>query len=458
MKVKLIYPRLVDSVDKFDENSLLMEILRHLLHLGKTNYTPPLSLLMLGAVTPPDVEVQIIDERLSEIDFDKEVDLIGITVTTRAAPRAYEIATEYRKRGVTVVVGGVHPSVLPEESSRYADVVVIGEGEDAWPRVLADYKQRNLKRIYKGKRQNNLDELPYPRRDLIRHPENYITTRVVTTGRGCPNSCTFCAAGFAVGKRHRVRSVENVLAELREVPSRLVIFTDDNLGWDMEYAKQLFKAIIPLNVKWIGGVSVSAFEDIEFTNLVAESGCVTLDIGFESIRPQTIAGIKKQRTNDPSRYRELIRRIHDRGVLIKGNFILGFDEDDKNMFRELVDFINETCIEMPSINTLIPYPGTPIFNQYEREGRLLHKDWAYYDTAGGYVVYRPMQMTRQELIDGYFMVTDEVYSIKSVAHRFMGAKTLSSAGTLGAISYNLQQRCSVALEKTALEKVAIEHA
>jgi radical SAM superfamily enzyme YgiQ (UPF0313 family) len=439
MKVKLIYPRLVNSLATFDQNSLSAKFLRRMFHLGQTNYTPPLSLLMLGAVTPPDVEVQIIDERLDKIDFDEEVDLVGITVTTRAVSRAREIATEYRKRGVTVVVGGIHPSVMPEESSSYADVVVVGEGEGAWPQVLADYKQGNLKQIYKGEPQNDLDKLPFPRRELIRHPEKYATTKVITTSRGCPNSCTFCAAGFAVGKRHRVRSVENVLTELYKVPGKFFFFLDDNLGWNLEHSKKLFKALIPLNIKWVGGVSLSAFEDIEFADLVAESGCIILDIGFESIRPRTIAEMKKQRTNNPSQYRELIKRLHDRGIMIKGQFIIGFDEDDNDVFQELIDFINETCIEIPTVNTLIPYPGTSIFRQYEKEGRLLHKDWDYYDTGGAPVVYSPKQMTCRELVDGYFMVTNEIYSIKSIIHRLMGAKTLSSI-TISAIIYNLHNR------------------
>lgn len=365
MKVILIYPRLNNSLCKSDEDSLLSKVFRYLFHLGQTNYAPSLSLLMLAAVTPPDIEVQIIDERFDEIDFDEYVDLVGITVTTRAVSRAQKIAIEYRKRGVTVVVGGIHPSVMPDESSRYADVVVIGEGEKAWPQVLSDYKQGNLKRFYKGEPQNNLDKLPFPRREIIRYSEKYATTKVITASRGCPNSCTFCAACFAVGKRHRVRSVNNVLTELHEVPGKLVFFLDDNLGCDIEYAKQLFRALIPLNFKWIGGMSLSALEDIELVDLIAESGCIMLLIGFESINPRTILEMRKQHTNNPNRYRELIKRLHNRGVSIRGQFIFGFDEDDKDIFRKTLDFINENCIEMPTLNTLIPYPGTPVFKKYE---------------------------------------------------------------------------------------------
>jgi len=457
MKVNLIYPCSPDSADKHDFSpiakslDLLLRPARDLLGLGKTNYTPPLSLLMLGAVTPPDVEVQIIDERLSEIDFHEEVDLVGITVTTRAAPRAYEISTEYRKRGVTVVVGGVHPSVLPEESSRYVDVVVVGEGEEAWPKVLADYKQGSLKRIYRGKRQNNLDELPYPRRELIRHPEDYLTLKVLAASRGCPNSCTFCAAGFAIGKQYRTRKVESVVAELSEVSGSYVAFTDDNLGWDIAYAKKLFRAIVPLNIKWIGSVTLPAVEDDELLELIAKSGCVSLCLGFESLSPRVITDIKKQRTNNPARYRELIKRVHDYGIPIIGTFIVGFDGDDKNTFGTLTDFINETCIEEPTVHVLIPYPGTRIYRQFEREGRLLCKDWKYYDTARGYVVYQPKQMTPEELVDGYLTVLQKVFSLRPAIERLVGARTLSSA-TIGSLFYNLAWRRSAALQKAQLQK------
>jgi radical SAM superfamily enzyme YgiQ (UPF0313 family) len=451
MNVTLIFPRLVNSIARFDEDSLVTKVIRQALHLGKTNYTPPLSLLMLGAVTPPDIEVQIIDERLNEIDFKQQVDLVGITVTTRVAPRAYEIADEYRQRGVTVVLGGIHPTALPQEAIQHADAVVVGEGEEAWPRVLADYQRGELKPFYKGQRQLDLDRLPPPRRELIRDPQRYITTGVVTTSRGCPNSCSFCSAHLAVGKRRRALSVENVIAEVSQLQGNTIVFTDDNLGWDLEYAKQLFRALIPLHIRWFGDASLLAFEDTEFLELAAKSGSVAFEVGFESITPQTISGVKKQQTNDPARYRTLIRRIHEHGILIKGNFILGFDDDDRSIFESLISFINETCIEMPSINTLIPYPGTPIFRQFEREGRLLHKNWAEYDTAGGYVVYEPKQMTRQQLVDGYLKVRSEVYSISSIMRRFAGAGTLSSVvGTLGALHFDLKQRPSVTVEKAEL--------
>jgi radical SAM superfamily enzyme YgiQ (UPF0313 family) len=407
------------------------------------NFTPPLSLLTLAAATPPDIEVRLVDERLEEINFNEKLDLIGISVVTRVAPRAYHIADEYRQRGVKAVLGGVHPSVLPQEASLHADAVVIGEGERPWPQIITDYRQRCLKPIYHGGHGADLSELPRPRRDVIPCPEKYATPKVVTASRGCPNSCTFCSAGVAVGKRYRTRNVREVVDELCSVPGRLAFFADDNLGWDIAYTKALLRALVPLNIMWLGELSLSALEDTELVELIAKSGCLALGVGFESLSPKVITAIKKNQSNNPGRYRELIRRLHSYGIPIVGHFIIGFDDDDRSVFEELVEFINETCIEMPSIATLIPYPGTTIFRQFEREGRLLHKDWAYYDTAAGYVVYQPKRLTPQELAEGYLMVTERVHAVTGVLGRLTGAKTLFSKSALPVIHYNLQSRSSI---------------
>jgi radical SAM superfamily enzyme YgiQ (UPF0313 family) len=230
------------------------------------------------------------------------------------------------------------------------------------------------------------------------------------------------------------------------VPGRFVLFADDNLGWDIAYAKELLRALTPLKVKWLGGLTVSALEDIELVDLMSESGCLALDLGFESLSPRVITAIKKHQTNDPDRYPRLIKRVHSRGIPIWGNFMVGFDDDDQSVFGELIDFINDTCIENPSVNVLVPYPGSSIFRQYEKEGRLFHKDWNYYDTAVGYLVYQPRQMTPEELINGYLMVTREVHTPGAFLRRALGAGTLRSIGTLLGMQFNLRKRESVEAE------------
>ena len=224
MKIKLVFPRLIHSSGQLYTDSIVSKVMNPLLGLGEMTFTPPLSLLMLAAVTPPENQVMLQDERVEEICFDDPADLVGISVLTRSAPGAYFIADEFRKRGAQVVLGGVHPSVLPQEASEHADAVVIGEGEGVWPQIVQDCEHGHLQKLYRGGRGADLCALPRPRRDIIPHPEKYATIKVIAASRGCPNSCTFCAAGVAVGKRYRTRPVRDVIEELGIDPRALRLF------------------------------------------------------------------------------------------------------------------------------------------------------------------------------------------------------------------------------------------
>lgn len=444
MKVNLIFPWQIDSAaDSHFAGSIVSKIGMPLLGLGKTQATPPLSLLMLAAVTPRDIDIRLVDCRFEEIDIDEKVDLVGITAVTRTALRAYWIADEYRKRGVTVVLGGIHPSVFPQEARQHADAIVVGEGEMVWPQILEDYKQGQLQNIYRAERFMDINELPLPRYDILSHPEWYSTTKVIVSSRGCENSCTFCSI---TTKAYRTRRVQNVIEELSARPGKYIYFADDNMGWDIDYAKELLRALIPLNIKWYGATTLSALEDIELVDLIAKSGCVNMNLGLESLSPKVLNSIKKHRTNDPSRYRELISRIHSCGIAVSACFIFGFDDDGPSVFNEQIDFINETNIEMPVIHILVPYPGSVIFRQLDREKRLLHKNWDYYDSAAGYIVYQPKQMTPQELVDGYIKVIEKTHAVGSFLRRFVGAKTFISRGTILSAHYNLMKRNSVRRE------------
>jgi radical SAM superfamily enzyme YgiQ (UPF0313 family) len=446
MKIKLVFPSVTDGAgQRMRTNSLPSKLMRLIVGFGGSNATPPLSLLVIAAATPRDIDVELVDERFDEIDFDDKVDLVGITVVTSTAPRAYQIADEFRRRNVAVVLGGIHPTVLHREAGLHADAVVVGEGEGVWPQILRDFQRDRLRPIYRGGRHGEPDEV-LPRRDIVTHPERYATTKVVTATRGCENRCTFCSAGLAIGKRYRTRCVQSVIDELDSLPGRFAIFADDNLGWDVPYTKALFKALIPLNIRWYGAITLSAIEDAELVDLMAESGCAALGMGFESISPRVLTAIKKNQTNDPTHYRELIERVHGRGIPIIGNFIVGFDDDDRNVFGELAGFIRETCIEMPSVNTLIPYPGSSIFRRYDREGRLFHKDWGRYDTAAGSVVYRPRQMTPEELVEGYYWITEQIHRPRHFLRRVVKAGTLACRSTVFALYYNLRKRAGVRAE------------
>ncbi len=452
MRVALIFPKLNDSVDKFDESFWLTDKVKQLLHLGKTNYTPPLSLLMLTAVTPDDVTVEIVDERIEPIDYEMDVDLVGITVVTRAAYRAYAVADYLRARGVTVVLGGIHPTLLPDEALQHADAVVQGEGEQVWPLLLEDFSKGLLKAIYRGGYNSSIEHLPIPRRDLLKHPEYYLTTKVITASRGCINTCTFCSAGSAIGKKYRTRRIEQIIEELSSIPGRYVVFLDDNLGWDIEFAKRLFQALKALQIQWAGAISLPALEDEELVRLAADSGCISLGVGFESLSRETLKLMGKSRTNNPDQYVPVIRRLHEYGIPILGYFILGYDSDDGETYQRLADFIEKNSIEMPSINTLIPYPGTPIFRYFEREGRLLHRNWNEYDTAGGFVVYRPKNFTPDELFESYLSLTERVYSYRSVVSRLLRLGYFEPLPLAWSFHYNYQQKQSVALERRDYER------
>jgi len=443
MKVNLILPRMEDDIDVLAASSLVSEIFSRILGWGRTGHTPPLSLLMLAAVTPPDIEIKIIDDRLEGINFEEPVDLVGISVVTRSAQRAYQVASEYRKRGVKVVLGGIHPTALPEEASQYADSVVLGEGEHVWPALLNDFIRGQLKPKYRGRPEMNLDSLPFARRELIRRPDLYATTKVLSATRGCPNTCTFCAAGTGLVKTYRKRSVKNVIQELETVAGNVALFMDDNIAWEPEYAKDLFRAMIPLKLKWHGGLSVNALEDEELVKLAAESGCFMLGIGFESISPKVISSIRKEKTNHPGRYAELIKRAQQAGMVVFGGFIVGFDEDDLLVFDQLIDFINASRLDIASVYLLTPYPGSPLYRKYERENRILHKEWRYYEAVEGTCVYIPKQMSPVELMNNYVEVVERLFPYPSILKRAIQSKAFPCFGTLASLHLNFENHHAI---------------
>jgi radical SAM superfamily enzyme YgiQ (UPF0313 family) len=430
MRIALIFPNRSDDPEPYSSQSLVSTIGRSILGLGRTNFLPPLSLMMIAAVTPKEHEIVFIDERFDIIDFDEKIDVVGITVSTEAAKRAYGISDEFRKRGIPVVLGGIHPSIQRQEAKQHADSVVVGEGETVWPTILDDAKNKSLREIYLGGHNCDFEKLPWPNRNILKDTTRYLTTKTIAATRGCENRCSFCSIGLATGKRFRTRRVEDVLAEIDSIPGKYVVFVDDNLGWDIQYAKALFRELKKKKIKWFGQISINALEDDELLTLAAESGCLVVDIGFESVSPDTIVAMNKDFTNDPKKYSQIITKIHRFGIAILGNFIVGFDSDSKNTFQELAAFIRETAIELPNINILIPYPGSSIHRSFEKQSRLLSLGWEYYDETPPYVVFQPAQFLPVQLLREYIALIEKIHSPISSLSRILRSGTWKSAEVL----------------------------
>lgn len=382
---------------------------------------PRHNLMAIAALTPDNWDVSIVDERVDEIDFEKSVDLVGITVITAMAPRSYEISDRFRAQGVRVVLGGIHPTVLPNEAIVHADAVVIGEAENVWPILLQDFVNGKLKKVYKSQAKTDLASLPLPRRDLI-NKSAYQRPDIIETSRGCPFNCEYCSITMFFGGQYRFRPIKDVVREIETLTDDLLIFVDDNIVGNCKRAKELFKTLIPLKIRWVSQCSITIYSDPELLKLAAKSGCSNLIFGFDSLA-RTKFGSK--RNVDIEKYEEAIKIVHDHEIRVTGNFIFGFDEDDESIFERTVQFIDKNKVDYPAFWILTPYPGTEIFERLTKENRIIGKDWSKYD--GAHPVFRPRLMTEERLEEGFWCAYKEVSSFSSIFKRlFYSPKKLTA--------------------------------
>lgn len=375
---------------------------------------PPMNLGIVAALTPPGVEISLVDENLAPVDLDAKFDLVGITAVTQTAPRAYRLADSFRHTGATVVLGGIHPSVLPEEASQHADAVVVGEAEDVWPVVIQDFRNGALKKVYRSTARPDLADLPWARRDLF-PPKGYRLSLSLATTRGCPYSCAFCTVTSFFGRTYRFRPIPQVLQELESVRNgRLVFFVDDNIVGNPKRAKEFFRALIPYKIHWIGQASINMARDTELLDLASASGCTGLFVGIESLSPMSLASVSK-RFNRVEEYEAAIKKIHSYGISIAGSFIFGFDYDTDDVFQETVNFVKKTRIETPQYGILTPFPGTAVHEGMEREGRILSRDWSKYRLDN--VVFEPKLMSAKTLQEGHDWAWNQTFSFTSIFHR-----------------------------------------
>lgn len=372
-----------------------------------------LTLPTVAALTPPDVDVTIADENVEPIDYDEPVDLVGLTAMTMHAPGAYRLAEYFRARGVPVVMGGIHASLLPEEAKQHVDSVVVGEAEGIWPQVVEDAKRGELKPFYRAEGHPDLSNLPRPRLDLLK-AEAYDRVACVQTARGCPFQCDYCSVSRFFGRTYRTRPLDEVVSEVEDLGERFIAFVDDNIAGDPRYAKELFERLIPLKVKWGSQASITIAQDPELVKLAVRSGCYSLFVGIESLDQQNLVDVHK-RVNKVGQYERALKTFRDHGITVVASFIFGLDHDDEGVFERTVRFCERNKIELPVFFILTPIPGTPIYRRMEAEGRLITRDWERYD--GMHVVYRPRLMSPETLQKGFQWACQEAYSWRSIWRR-----------------------------------------
>ncbi len=403
-KLLLIYPKTLFKYDCFKYKSFV-EI-------------PPLSLGIIAALSD-GWDVSIIDENIDKINFDASVDLVGITIQhTYSAHAAYKIAREFKQRNITVVLGGGHTSVLPDESLQYADSVVIGEAEYVWPQLLKDFENNYLKERYQSDTVVKPEDIPNPRRDLFSN--KYLFHSVQAT-RGCPFQCKFCfSTATPGGRKFRKRPIENVYNEIQELPMNHFWFIDDNLYTDGVYAKELLDRISPLKKKWWSYTSVNVSKDEELIKKMSEAGCLSVAIGFESAIQESsdeYSKIKKPIVND---YKKIVDMYHKYGIAVLGFFIFGFESDPKDVFEKTTTLIKEIGVDDSLLFILTPFPGTKLYDELKKEGRIFDNDWTKYTETN--CVFTPTQMTPEEITEGFHNACHEVYSYL-IKPRFSMIKT-----------------------------------
>ena len=401
-----------------------------------------LPLTIVAALTPRAHEVRIVDENVEPLDYDAECDLVGITFMTALAPRAYEIAREFRARGKVVVGGGYHATLCPDDAVKHFDAIVAGDAEGVWERVLADVETGRLGcgggsadrgqrvngdwafsestsprgTIYRSENHSPELRTPVPRRELLAATaRHYVTVNAVQTGRGCPHACRYCSVTVFHNRSYRHRLLAHVLAELQQV-SRDFIFVDDNIIADRTYARELFTAMVPLRKRWVSQSSIDIADDADLLRLAHAAGCCGLFIGIETTSAENLAAVGKQ-FNQSRQYTKRLAAIRRAGIGVVAGIIVGMDGDDVRVFEHTLRFLGQTRIDALQLNILTPLPGTPLFADIERAGRMMDCDWSHYDYR--HVVFRPARMTPEELQAGADWLYGQFYRLDRILWRFV---------------------------------------
>jgi radical SAM superfamily enzyme YgiQ (UPF0313 family) len=377
---------------------------------------------VIAGLTPDDVELRFHDDRMEAIPYDAPVDLVALSVETYTARRAYQIASEYRQRGIPVVMGGFHATLATDEVAEYAESVVIGDAESLWPRLIDDFRHGRLEKFYRSEQRPSLSGLRYDR--SIFANKRYLPIGLVETGRGCRFPCEFCAIQSFFERTHRARPVDDIIAELTllKAHKRFFFFVDDNFAADLRYAKQLLSALAPLNIRWVTQMSINAAHDEEFLSLLARSGCMGVLIGFESLSPDNLKSMNKRFNTMRGGYRVALTNLARHGIRVYGTFIFGYDGDSETSFDAAVEFALEHRMYIAAFNHLTPFPGTPLYQRLENEGRLLYERW-WLDGRYSYncIPFQPINMSPNTLQARCVEARRRFYSLGNIMQRGFAA-------------------------------------
>ena len=383
---------------------------------GKHVLTPTLALTTIAAATPSNWRVRYWDENLLQgfAPVEPLPEVVAITVHLTFAKRAYALAKWFRAQNCKIVLGGLHVLSRPEEAAEHADAIVIGDGVQTWPLILQDIEGGTLKSRYAAMYENDYNDDPAPSRDLL-PKRSFLTTASLIATRGCHNRCGFCYLSTeGLRMPYRMREPSDIRDQFERSGEPYAVFIDNNLGSKPEYLRALCQALRPLNRIWSAAVSLDVTDDPSLVRDMALAGCTGVFIGFESLSDDNLTASRKRtpRTQD---YACRIRLFHQNGIQVNGSFVLGFDEDRKDVFVCLAQWIEANRLECATFHILTPYPGTPLFRQMEHERRILHRDWDKYDTAN--VVFQPKHMSPEELQLGYDWLYRHLFSLRSIWRR-----------------------------------------
>ena len=406
MLVKLIQPRMT---------------MRPMDSIMKPRMAPSLGLLTLATLTPPEHRVFIQDENVRRLSLDDDPDLVGITANVDNVLRAYHIAGTYRERGIPVVGGGIHISAVPEEARQHFDAICVGNAENVWGAIVADAAAGSLRPLYQGARPLRGEDIPTPKRDLV-PAGDYLYSNTISASRGCPFKCEFCYNSCPYVDYEIVnRPVDEVIAEIKALGTRHVMFIDDNLignpAWTWEFLLVLRDA--HLDLRWNGAVSVNLVDDMPLLDLMAETGCNSLFVGFESINGKALAEVGKNQ-NKVETYNRLIGEIHKRGIMVNASMVFGLDHDDGSMFKATMRWLVANKVETMTGHIMTPYPGTVLYDRLEAQNRIIDRDYSHYNTAN--VVYSPLLLSPEELRKGYLWMYKEFYSFRNILRRMPESK------------------------------------